>query len=178
MVGERGGNESLPSLRISSQHPVTNPTATGLVASTAPPPFEQPEESGRGKIALLGLLAVVAAVVVGAIALRPTSSGPRGTGLGVSGPATTEPVASVAPSATTPASASSAAAPSTPPAVKTVTGDAVDLDALPADQRHWKKGGGKPPTAGDPPDPPPVPVVRPPAPKPTGGVPGISDPGF
>lgn len=180
MVGERDSRstESLPALRISSQHPVTNPTATGLVASTSPPPFEQPEESSRGKIALLGLLAVVGAVVVGALALRPQSSGPRGTGMGMGGPANSEPVVSSAPSAASAPASSAAPPPVAPPTTaKPVSGDAVDLDALPADQRHWKKGG-KPPTAGDPPDPPPTPVVKPPAPKPTGGVPGITEPGF
>jgi serine/threonine-protein kinase len=199
MVAEGRSGESLPALRLSSQHPVTNPTATGLATSAAPPPFEQQEDNGRGKIAILAVLAVVAAVVVGALALRPASSGPRGTGMGVaagtgtgtsggapSAGTTAEPASSAATSAP-PASGSGAGNPASPPSSGSAPGgDAVDLDALPPEQRHWKKGGGKPPGPNPTVEPPPpattaavtTPPVKPPPPKPTGAVPPIVDPGF
>lgn len=199
-----GSSDALPATRIGSQHalgtgqhPVTNPTGQGLTASTPPPGFEEEGSGGRGKIAVLGVLAVVAAVVVGALALRPRSQGPRGTGIGspggdVTAPATTgapsAPAASSAPAsgdtaAPTAPSASPPASASAAPAASTDTGDSVDLDALPPDQRHWKKGGVKipgtptsdPPPTADPPPPPPPTTAKP---KPTGAVPPITDPGF
>jgi hypothetical protein len=197
----------LPAARLGSQHalgsgqhPATNPTGQGLSASTPPPAFVEEAPAGRGKIAALGVLVVVAAVVVGALALRPRSQGPRGTGIGTpAGPggdvtapvesnAGTTPSASASTTDPPPATSTSAApTPSaeTPPPV----GDAVDLDALPADQRHWKKGGVKipgaetaapepPPTAPPEPPPPATATAKPPHPKSTGAVPPITDPGF
>jgi eukaryotic-like serine/threonine-protein kinase len=202
-----GSSDSLPAARLGSQHalgsgqhPATNPTGQGLSASTPPPAFVEEAPAGRGKIAALGVLVVVAAVVVGALALRPRSQGPRGTGIGTpAGPggdvtapvesnAGTTPSASASTTDPPPATSTSAApTPSaeTPPPV----GDAVDLDALPADQRHWKKGGVKipgaetaapepPPTAPPEPPPPATATAKPPHPKSTGAVPPITDPGF
>ena len=179
-TGDKTGGDALPALRLSSQHPVTSPTATGLVASTPPPAFVEVEETGRGKIALLAVVAVVAAVAVMALALRPQSTGPRGTGIGAKSGgneviAKADPPPPAPSTSLAPKDSASTVEPPRPPS----TGTAVDLDALPPEQRHWRKGGGKPPPGAEasPPDTAPPPP-KPPPPKHTGGVPGITDPGF